>query len=176
MLHALRTLLEPAAMGRLTLLLNHVLSREPAAVQRLKGHVGAIVQVIPEGWPSLLPQPPRAAYRVTPAGLLEWLGPEPSPLANLRVLFDASNPAMLGINLLSGATPQVRIEGDSRLATDVDWLVANLRWDIADDLEALFGPVAAQLLTQLGRTLRRGIDLAMKGASDVAARWRPSAR
>jgi len=39
-----------------------------------------------QGWPALLPPPPALAFRVTPAGLLEWCGGEQAPAdADLRV-------------------------------------------------------------------------------------------
>jgi hypothetical protein len=37
-------------------------------------------------------------------------------------------------------TPPVDIEGDAQLAGDVNWLMQNLRWDVAADLERLFPP------------------------------------
>lgn len=171
MLPDLRAMFAPAAMERLTLLLNHVLSREAAATQRLQPHAGAVIEVIPEAWPALLPRPPAAVFRVTPAGLLEWVGEEPQT-PGLRVILDASNPAALGMNLMTGAPLSARVEGDSRLAGDVDWLVAHLRWDLADDLESLFGPAAAQVMSNIGRAVRQALDVAMKGTADLAARWR----
>ena len=171
MLPDLRSIFAPAAMERLTLLLNHVLSREPSAMQRLQPHVGALLEVVPQGWPRLLPRPPEAVFRITPAGLLEWVG-EPALPPSLRVVIDASNPAALGVDLLSGIAPAAHVEGDSRLAGDIDWLIANLRWDIADDLEAIFGPTVAQVMASVGRAVRQALDLALKGSADFAARWR----
>ena len=77
MLQTLHEMLAPAAMERLTLLINHVLRREPAAVERLLPHAGRSLRVEPEGWPAWLPPLPALAFRVTPAGLLEWCGAEP---------------------------------------------------------------------------------------------------
>jgi ubiquinone biosynthesis accessory factor UbiJ len=171
MLPDLRSLFAPAAMERLTLLLNHVLSREPVAMERLQPHAGSVLQIVPDRWPSLLPRPPEAVFRITPAGLLEWVDTPAQP-PQLRIVIDASNPAALGVDLLSGIAPSAHVEGDSRLAGDVDWLIANLRWDIADDLEAIFGPTVAQVMSGIGRGVRQALDLAMKGGADLAARWR----
>lgn len=176
MFNELRDALAPAVMERLTLLLNHVLSREPAATQRLQAHAGAVLQGIPQAWPSLLPTPPQAMFRITPAGLLEWVAQAPPQAPNLRVLVDAANPAALALSVLSGKVPSVHVEGDSRLAADIDWLVANLRWDLADDLQALFGPAVAQVLSGLGAGLRAGLDSAMRRGSDLRARWRRPVR
>lgn len=176
MLLDLGRLLAPSFTSRLTLLLNHVLSREGAAMERLRGHVGAVVQVVPERAPAWLPPPPPLSFRVTPAGLLESLTEDQAPTANLRVRLDVSNPAALGLGLLSdGSLPPMQIEGDSRLAADIDWLAANVRWDIADDLDRLFGPVPAMVLTRVGRGLRQALAMAMQGAADLKARWRPPA-
>lgn len=176
MLHDLRTALTPGVMGRLTLLLNHVLGREPAAMERLRPHAGAVLHVVPSGWPSLLPAPPDAVFRITPAGLLEWVGPDAPAAAELRVLIDASNPAALAVDVLSGIAPQVRIEGDSRLAGDVHWIFDNVRWDIADDLEGLLGPGPAAVLSRIGAGIRKGVDLAVKGAASVGGTFRPPSR
>jgi ubiquinone biosynthesis accessory factor UbiJ len=176
MIHELSAALTPAVMERLTLLLNHVLSREPAATQRLQAHVGAVLQGVPQGWPSVLPEPPQALFRITPAGLFEWMSQTPEQAPNLRVVLDASNPAAMMLGLLSGKPPNVHVEGDSRLAADVDWLVANLRWDLADDLQSLFGPAVAQVLSSLGAGLRAAADRAMRSGSELAERWRRPAR
>lgn len=64
---------------------------------------------------------------------------------------------------LAGQRPQVEIEGDAALAGDVNWLVTNLRWDIADDVERLLGPAAAQALTQAAQVLRGVLQQARDG-------------
>ncbi|MFO1287159.1 MAG: hypothetical protein U1F25_11445 [Rubrivivax sp.] len=59
----------------------------------------------------------------------------------------------------------MQVEGDAAFAADIGWLIANLRWDVAGDLERLFGPVVAHQLQQLGRWLGRGL----RGTLDAAA-------
>lgn len=167
-----RELFEPAAMERLTLLLNHVLAREEAAMQRLRSHVGAVLQVVPERWPFWLPAPPAAAFRVTPAGLLEWCGPHPQQAPNLRVVIEATDPLSFGFSLLSGRVPKARVEGDTVLAADIDWLIANVRWDLMDDLQQTFGPTVAQLLHTVGQALRGALDVARRTSADLASRLR----
>jgi ubiquinone biosynthesis protein UbiJ len=49
--------------------------------------------------------------------------------------------------------PAVRIEGDAAFAADVSWLLANLRWDVAADLERFFGPMAAQGFSEAGQRM-----------------------
>ncbi|MBL8289448.1 MAG: hypothetical protein JNL85_15820 [Rubrivivax sp.] len=170
MLDALANLLAPPVLERLTLLLNHVLRSEPAASARLAPHSGRTVAVQLSDWPPLLPAPPALAWRVTPAGLLEWCGVPgadagASSASDLRIDVDASNPALLLARAMAGERPSVQVDGDAAFAADIGWLIANLRWDIAGDLERLFGPVAAYQLQQLGRWLGRGL----RGALDAAA-------
>lgn len=171
MLQALNALVAPAVMQRLTLLLNHVLAAEPLAQQRLRARTDALVQLHLEGWPRLLPPPPVLCWRVTPAGLLEWCEAPPAD-AHLHVRVDASNPAGLALQALTGAQPAVQLDGDAALAADINWLLQNLRWDVAADLERVLGPAAAQQLSALGAMLGRGIRQAISGAG---ARWRPGA-
>ncbi|MBT9504606.1 MAG: SCP2 sterol-binding domain-containing protein [Burkholderiaceae bacterium] len=159
------SLLAPAAQDRLTLLLNHVLSRESVAMERLKPHQGATVLVELKGWPALLPMPPALALQITPAGLLERLAAVPEQ-PSLRVQLDASNPAAMALGALTGVQPKVEIQGDAGLATDMNWLMQNLRWDIEDDLAKLLGPAPAHELARWGK----GIAAAgAKLAQSVAA-------
>lgn len=171
MLHALHDLLAPAAMGRTTLVLNHVLASEPVATERLRAHAGRRIDIQPQAWPALLPPLPRLAFLVTPAGLLDWDGQgEGTGPADLTVRFDASNPALLAARALTGETPQVEVEGDAQLAADVNWLLQNLRWDVEADLERVMGPAAAHQLARLGGGLARGVRAAVQAAASLAAR------
>lgn len=170
-------MLAPALVARLVLLINHVLASEAHATRRLVPHQGRVVRAELSGWPSLLPAPPVLAFRITPAGLLEW-APEVE-LADLLVRVPAGNPLALAASVLAqamagagevadaaGSTADstaglvLDIEGDAHLATDIDWLAKNLRWDLAADLERLFGPIAAHQLTRWGRALARALALA----------------
>lgn len=176
MLNAFQSLFAPAAMNRLTLVINHVLAAEPAAVERLRVHVGRRIVLSPQAWPALLPALPPLAFVVTPAGLVEWVG-DPGPAstapvapADLTVRFDASNPALLLAGAVSGETPTVDIDGDAQLATDVNWLMQNLRWDVEADLERLLGPAAAHQIYRLGSALARAVRSAMQGASALRRR------
>jgi len=53
MLQSVRDLIMPAALQRATLLVNHVLSAEPAAMQRLVPHSGKRLRVELTQWPAL---------------------------------------------------------------------------------------------------------------------------
>lgn len=142
-----------AVRARLVLLVNHVLAREPVAVQRLRAHAGSHVRIELTDQPPFLPQWPAMTLAVTPAGLFEL---EESPVeaaTRLTVRVAAPDPARLLALIAGDARPDVHLEGDAALAADMNWLVENLRWDIEADVAELVGPAAAHLLAQAGRAL-----------------------
>jgi len=170
MLQNLNALLAPALMDRLVLVVNHVISAEPQAVQRLLPHRGRVLRLELLQLPRLLPAPPPLAFVITPAGLVEWCR---DPVdADLRVRLEAGNPAALALQAMTGQMPPVVIEGDAQLAADVDWLLKNLRWDVADDLQRLFGPAVAHELHRLGAGLSKALRTALQGAGSAAGRFR----
>ncbi len=126
---------------------------------RLAPQVGKTVRLHLAGWPRLLPPAPDLRLRITPAGLLERLGDgetlEQEP--DLRIELDASNPAAAALAALSGARPDVRVQGDAQLAGEINWLIDHLRWDIEDDLAAITGPAAAHQLSRFGRAAAQGL-------------------
>jgi len=174
MLHSLNAMLAPALMERLVLVVNHVLSAETAATRRLQAHQGRVIELQMQGWPSLLPAPPTLAFRITPAGRLEWIGGANTVVdADLLVRVDASNPLLLMARAMAGDKPAVAIDGDAQLAGEVNWLLENLRWDVAADLDRLFGPTVAYPMHRLGSALARGLRTALQGASGFTQRTRP---
>jgi ubiquinone biosynthesis accessory factor UbiJ len=166
-LPSLSPLLMPALQDRLVLLINHVLSREPIAAQRLRPLAGRGLVVHLARWPALLPAAPDLILGVTPAGLFERLDAAPPGTGGLRIEVDAANPARLALGALTGDAPNVSVQGDAAFAGEMHWLMDNLRWDIEDDLATLLGPLAARQLAQFGRTLRRSL-------SGMAQRFTPS--
>ena len=180
------SLVTPAMAERLTLLFNHVLASEPAAAQRLLPHAGSHMQLVLQNWPALLPPPPALRWRITPAGLLEWAGVAGAaaapasvgaatvamPELDLTMRLDAANPAALLARGLFGQVPPVQVEGDAQLAGDVNWLIQNVRWDVAADVERLFGPALSQPLHQLGAAVAEGLRRAVAGAQGLGERLR----
>lgn len=161
MLQSVRAFLLPAALQRLTLLVNHVLSAEPVAVQRLLPHRGKRLCVELTDWPALLPAPPLVAFLVTPAGLLEWCTEDPVvplPPAELQLRIGAANPALLMARLAAGERPEVVVQGDAQFAADVNWLADNLRWDLEADLARLLGPLPARQLAGIGAALKAALQ------------------
>ena len=175
MLDTFNSLLSGAAVERATLVINHVLAGEPMAMQRLKPHVGRCVQLQFEGWPSVLPPLPSIAFRVTPASLLEWCGPESIFEADLRVSIDASNPALAMVQAMTGARPKVEVAGDAAFATDLNWLFDNLRWDIQDDLARIVGQGPARELARLGSGVAQALRSSVQMLGALARRGRDGA-
>jgi ubiquinone biosynthesis accessory factor UbiJ len=178
MLQNLQRLLVPAVVERLVLVVNHVLSSEPVAMQRLAPHQGRVIALEWMRWPSWLPAAPVLQFRITPPGLLEWCGAAAAAPAALAVQIDASNPALVFTRALAGEPPPVTIAGDAALATEIQWLVDNLRWDVQADLEHLFGPVVAHQLGRLGSSLAaalRGLSRSPWFTGDSGGAARPRA-
>lgn len=157
MLHDLQQLLIPAALSRLTLLLNHVLCAETVATTRLKPHAGRSICLQFRGWPSLLPPLPDLIYIITPAGLLEWQVEPLSTAADLTLEIEASNPLMEVARRLAGQAPRIHIIGDSALAADVSWVTDNLKWDLEDDVARLLGQGPAHELARVAGAMAAGL-------------------
>ena len=162
----------PAARARFVLLANHVLAASPAP-QRLKAHAQRLLKIEVQGWRLPLPPPPPLLLRITPAGLLEAVdltadGVEPA--ADLRLAVDAADPLAAARRVASGELPPVQIEGDAGLAADVNWVMAHVRWDIAADLERVFGPVVAEAASRVGEQAGAAWRALAQGVAGVMQR------
>ncbi|MGE5451724.1 MAG: hypothetical protein ACM3VZ_07750 [Acidobacteriota bacterium] len=176
----------PAALDRLTLLLNHIVSSEPVAQGKLRPFAGRIIDIrwnkqAPVKLPSylgaaldsLIRTPPTVRFAITPAGLFERVEQGDNPeattgdwaTAHLTLTIQLLDPVTMGARALKGERPEVNIDGDAALAEVASWLMKNLRWDVEDDLARWMGPTPAQLL----RTVTSGIKQAFE-------RWRPGAQ
>ncbi len=174
MLEAVKALAERSVLERLVLLVNHLLGAEPVAVDRLRPHAARTMHLELAGWPSLLPAIGPFAFRITPAGLVEWIE-EPSDLPpDLRVAIDAANPAALLGRLVTGERPVITVSGDAAFASDLDWLMDNLRWDAQDDLARIVGDAPARELARLGGFVASALRDAARAVRDLGARKPPA--
>ena len=167
MFQSVQTLVQGAVLERLTLLINHVLSAEPVAMTRLQRHSGSTVLIGFKGWPSLLPALPVVAFQVSPAGLVERLKEAPPSAPQLRIEVDMANPAAVFAQALTGERPNVEIAGDAEFASDVNWLIDNLRWDVEDDLARIVGAAPARELARLGSAIAAGLRAAVRTVGSV---------
>lgn len=161
-----------ALMQRCTLLANHVLLGEPAAMQRLRPHAGRCMQWDLRDWPEALPALPELSFVVTPAGLLEWCESSPAREPDLTISVDMSNPARTLVQGFADQRPAVAVSGDAGLAADVSWLMDNLRWDVQDDLARIVGQAAAAELARVGASLVAGLREATNTLAGLASRVR----
>lgn len=165
---ALANLVLPAATARFVLLANHVLNSAPAATERLKAHAGRRLLIEVEGWQLPLPKPPGLALLITPAGMFEAPEPgAPEAPADLRLGVDITQPLEGARRLAAGELPPVRVEGDAALAADVSWVIANVRWDVAADLERVFGPSVAEGLSRVGEQALAAARSVMQGVAGL---------
>jgi ubiquinone biosynthesis protein UbiJ len=172
MFHSLNSLLGTAAIERLTLLINHVISSEPVATERLRAHAGCCIKLQFEGWPTLLPALPASSFRVTPAGLVEWCGEDAPAEPDLLVSIDASNPALAVAQALAGTRPKVEVAGDAAFAADLNWLFDNLRWDVQDDLAKIVGPAPAREIARIAGGIATGVREAVRTLKGLVNRVR----
>ena len=179
MLDAMQALAERSVLDRVVLFTNHVIGAEAAAVEKLKGHVGRRFAVELADWPALLPAPKPLVLRVTPAGLVERVdvdGPSAAPddalPADLRVVFDSANPAVLAYRLATGDRASIRVEGNPAFAADVQWLVDNLRWDAREDLAKVIGDAPAEQLARVGSQIARALREGVTTIRERTSEWR----
>ncbi|MEO8524490.1 MAG: hypothetical protein ABI460_07215 [Caldimonas sp.] len=170
MFEAMKALAERSVMERLVLLLNHVISAEPQAMERLRAHAARTLRFEFEGWPSLLPAPSAIAFVVTPPGLVEWIETPGDAPFDLRVAIEASNPALAFAKFVVGERPSLRVEGDAAFASDLNWLIENLRWDVQDDLARLVGDAPAREIGRFGGALAKAIREAARSIDGFARR------
>jgi ubiquinone biosynthesis accessory factor UbiJ len=170
MLQSVRQWVLPAAQARLLLLVNHVIAREPAALQRLKAHAGRRLQVALVDQPGWLPALPPMRVTVTPAGLFDGDADPASDEPDLTLRLSMPTPAQLLATLSGGPLPEVRIEGAAAVAADMQWLADNLRWDIEADLAQAVGAMPARLAMSVGRAARQALRQPFAPRPDSNAR------
>ncbi|HEX4234146.1 MAG TPA: hypothetical protein VH041_07550 [Caldimonas sp.] len=170
MLDAMKALAERSVMERLVLLVNHVIAAEPAALERLRPHAGRTVQIELSGWPKLLPAVGPFAFRISPAALVEWVAEGARSSPDLRIAIDAANPALELTRVVAGDRPQVVVSGDAAFASDIDWLIDNLRWDLQDDLERVVGAGPARQIAKVGGWFASAVREGAKVLRDLAVR------
>lgn len=152
------------AVNRLVLALNHMLAQNDAARARLVPLAGRVARL---QWRSVALQ-----LRATPAGLCE-AAPDAAP--DLTLLLPDDAPIAFAKGALrpgKSEKPTVRIEGDAHFATELNWLAANVRWDVDRDLQRVLSPGAAHVVREAGRAARQ----ALRGVAErVAAAAAPRA-
>ena len=143
---------------RLVLFLNHVLTQEQEAQDRLARKKGSVLHV---RWGMF-----KIDLLITSAGLFDRAAPGSKP--DLLVSVAADTPALVVQAVMAGKAPPVTIEGDVQLAAELGWLAENLRWDVEEDLSRVIGDIPAHALGDAARKLAAGLKQFLAG-SPVAA-------
>ena len=133
---------------KLVILLNHVLSQEPAALERLRRQQGRHIAV---AW-----REHHLQWRITAAGLLERATDQTK--ADLRVQISENSPLNLVQGLVKGDKPAMRIEGDVMLASEINWLVDHVRWDAEEDLSRIVGDAAAHHIVSVSKRAMQSLS------------------
>jgi ubiquinone biosynthesis protein UbiJ len=142
--------------------LNHLLSQQAWATERLRPFAGQGVEIRCPPFPDL-------RLTILESGLVD------------RARSDAAS--ALVVKLKPGALPlllardesargQIEIQGAADLASAVDHLVRDLTWDVEEDLSTVFGDVVAHRLASGGKALaawRR--DALLRLAENLAEYW-----
>jgi ubiquinone biosynthesis protein UbiJ len=170
MIQTMSALAGTAAMQRLTLLLNHVLSAEPVATGRLRAHAGRSIALEVHRWPAALPALPNVAFRVTPAGLLDWCSEPATQAPDLRVDIELANPALALLQALGGVRPKIEVAGDAAFAGDLNWVFDNLRWDVQDDLARIVGSGPAGEITRIGSAVAAALRQGARALGGLGGR------
>jgi ubiquinone biosynthesis protein UbiJ len=157
------------------LLLNHILLKEPQALERIKRQKGRTIEV---RWQHLT-----CRVQCTPAGLLEWwqvlpLQAQSTPVKALDLSIELMETSLLSLieMLAASKKPPLHIQGDVQLAAEVNWLVDHVRWDLEDDLAKLVGDANAHQLGKLARYLKESMVKFVGRAQDSFNRSRDSAK
>jgi len=128
---------------RMVLVLNHVLMQEPEAQARLARQANRVAEA---RWRIFT-----VRLTATPAGLLDLAPAGAQP--DLTMTLTEESPWELAQAALRGDKPPVRVAGDVQFATEINWLVDNVRWDLEEDLSRLLGDAPAHAVGEAGRRI-----------------------
>jgi ubiquinone biosynthesis accessory factor UbiJ len=121
--------------------LNHLLSQQPFAAERLRPFAGKSVEI-------RCPPLPRLQVTILESGLLER-SPDGAASTLLVKLKPGALPLLLARD--EAARGQIEIDGPADIAGAVDALFRDLGWDFEEDLSRVFGDVVAHRLASGGK-------------------------
>jgi ubiquinone biosynthesis accessory factor UbiJ len=121
--------------------LNHLLSQQPLAAERLRPFAG-------RGFEIRCPPLPDLRLTILESGLVESTRGDAAAALVVK-LKPGAVPLLLARD--EGARGQIEIEGPADLAGAVDEVFRNLVWDFEEDLSKVFGDVVAHRLASGGK-------------------------
>lgn len=116
--------------------LNHLLGQADWARARLTPYAGKVARLAMPPW--------QLDFTISAEGCLE-AATTAEPDVTMTLPPDAPLRALQGQDKVIAAA---RVEGNAQFATELSFVLRNLRWDAAGDLSRLVGDVAAQRLVQ----------------------------
>jgi ubiquinone biosynthesis protein UbiJ len=131
--------------------LNRLLRQNSWAMEKLRPYAAKVVRV--DCFPVTL------LLGITDAGDAMAAAPEMTPDVTIKL----TPGVMLRLTARdASAWNDIAVEGDPSLATALNHLARNLRWDVEEDLSRVFGDIAAHRMVETGRKLdhwgRQGAD------------------
>ena len=126
---------------RMILLVNHVLQQEPEAQKRLATQAEKTIFV---SWRQFHLQ-----VKITRAGLFDL--DEDHSTNHLLLEVTERSIGSLAKDAIQGEKPPIRVAGDVQLASELNWVIDNVRWDLEDDLARLIGDVPAHKVASLAK-------------------------
>jgi len=142
--------------------LNHLLSQQAFAQERLRAFAGQGVEV-------RCPPFPELRLLITERGLVERAPRDAASALVVKLKAGALPLLLLGD---ASARGQIAIEGSADLAGAVDDLFRKVRWDFEEDLSRAFGDVVAHRLASGGRDLAEWQrDALQRLAENLAEYW-----
>ena len=143
---------------------NHLLSREPWARERLVGYAGKRAR--------LMASPFDIVTTVGHDGMLVAAAPDAPPLPDDVTITVTPEAATALLRDGPGAViKHVRIEGDAEFATTIGKLAEQLRWDPEEDLSRLVGDAAAYRVVGTARSVLDGAMRAGRGLAEAASEY-----
>ncbi len=142
--------------------LNHLLQGEGWARDRLKPFAGKVVLF-------RAPPLPEMRLKVASDGLVAPAGTDDPTELTLTIKPGALPHLLSGSNAL---LQHVDVSGNADLASTVQFLFRNLKWDVEDDLSRVFGNIAAHRIANAGRDfLAWQKDALLRTGENLAEYW-----
>ncbi|MDO5653300.1 MAG: hypothetical protein Q4G39_04275 [Brachymonas sp.] len=138
--------LDQAVRARVVLLFNHLLQQNPEAQERLLPHKHKVLLL---QW-----QPLALRLQVTPAGMFDVA--DEILRADLTMSVEG-NVFQLTKDAMLGQRPATVVEGDAAFATEVNWLLDNVRWDGESDLARIIGTEPAHQIAQAAHHVKKAL-------------------
>ena len=133
--------------------INHVLTQQPWARERLRPHAARTVRVSAAPFDFTLAIGPSGLVQAADSGVGLENGSHQRSQADVVLQIPLANLPLFGLDP-ERATKDVRIEGDAEFAQTLSALARELRWDAEEDLSRVTGDIAAHRLMTGTRSLQ----------------------